>query len=119
MNDNGQNFAAGGAGSGDITYTLQNVGTMYQVPGHTAVTGIAVLKSLTHTGSMTGTFLNNTVGIAATLGSGGPCNGCNSISVRNEQTSGTHNLLMQGNTFRRSQGGGISIFTGTRATVPR
>jgi hypothetical protein len=112
MNDNGQNFTAGGAGSGDITYTLQNVATMYQVPGHTAVTGIAVLKSLTHSGNMTGTFLNNTVGIAATLGSGGPCNGCNSISVRNEQTSGTHNLLMQGNTFRRSQGGGISIFTG-------
>ncbi|MDC8011166.1 tandem-95 repeat protein [Tahibacter soli] len=72
-------------------------------------TPITFRKGTNATGLYIGTFTGNTIGNAATVGSGANCGGCNGVSITNEGASGGMQMTVSNNTIQHVPQRGVEF----------
>ena len=72
-------------------------------------TPITFRKGANATGLYVGSFTGNTIGNAATVGSGANCAGCNGVTITNEGTSGAMRMTVSNNTIQHVPQRGMEV----------
>jgi subtilisin-like proprotein convertase family protein len=107
FSDNGMNIDMQGQGSGNMTYTVDDITTNVD-PAHTSVGSFTFAKGATASGTWNGTIKNSDIGTAGTAKSGSPFTGLRLISG----TSGSYTATVIDNTINEVGQHGIDMSTG-------
>jgi len=113
ITNSNQAISITGSNTGGMTYNVRNnttnINTAVVAGGATNQIGVA--KSA-NGGTWTGLIENNTVGTAGVANSTCQVAGCDGIDIGNNNSGGTHHLLIKGNQIHDPEGSGIVIISG-------
>jgi CSLREA domain-containing protein len=107
FSDNGMNIDMQGQGSGNMTYTVDDITTNVN-PAHTSVGSFTFAKGATASGNWNGTIKNCDIGTAGTAKSGSPFTGLRVISG----TSGQYTATITNNIINEVGQHGIDMSSG-------